>query len=129
MGNRTWIVATLFVVCVSTGCTIGPVCDPEVFAAYGGRWQRTNPSSGRVGSIIEPAGALVPYDGSPITAGTVEGAEPDASKEVQAADPPNDSSVLVPDELESSFEERQKALREKKLEDTKPTPLPPSDSI
>lgn len=129
MGNRAWIAATLFVVCVSTGCTIGPVCDPEVFAAYGGRWQRTNPSSGRVGSVIEPAGALVPYDGMSVEAGAVEGAAPDEGQEEQAADAPNDASVLVPDEIESSLEERQKALREKKLEDTRPTPRTSSDSI
>jgi hypothetical protein len=54
---------------------------------------------------------------------------PDAGNEEQAADAPGDSSVLVPDELESSFEERQKALREKKLEDTRPTPRTSSDSI
>lgn len=45
------------------GCTLAPDCDLEDYGAYGGRWQRTLRHSGRVGSVFDPAGAQLPYDG------------------------------------------------------------------
>lgn len=41
----------------SVGCSI--CCTPhyDMFPAYGGAWERTNRTHGRVGSVFEPAGA------------------------------------------------------------------------
>lgn len=41
------------------GCRACLDCDDDTYAAYGGAWQRTNPSGGRVGSVLSEAGARV----------------------------------------------------------------------
>ena len=43
----------------SAGCSI--CCTPhyDMYPAYGGAWERTDRTHGRVGSVIEPAGARV----------------------------------------------------------------------
>jgi len=53
------IAALLFVGCVMPvgGCRICADCEPMAFPAYGGSWQRTDRSSGRVGSVFDPGGA------------------------------------------------------------------------
>lgn len=58
------VVAVLVVsslVAASTGCSMCSNCDLDAYSAYGGRWQRTDRTHGRVGSVFAPAGAMVPY--------------------------------------------------------------------
>jgi hypothetical protein len=57
---RTPILLTLLVgVLLSTGCTMcspGFLCD---YAGVGGKWQRTDPANGRVGSSLSDAGEVM----------------------------------------------------------------------
>ena len=39
------------------GCRICADCEDMNYPAFGGSWQRTNPSVGRVGSVFDPGGA------------------------------------------------------------------------
>lgn len=50
---------TTVVMLTSTGCRL--CCDVEDidYPAYGGAWERTNRSSGRVGSLFDPGGARI----------------------------------------------------------------------
>jgi hypothetical protein len=49
----------LAAIAVAAGCTICDNCDDQAYSGYGGRWQRTDRSHGRVGSIFTPAGAPI----------------------------------------------------------------------
>jgi len=40
---------------VSAGCAMCGSPHDCTYSAYGGRWQRTDPSSGRVGSVLDAA--------------------------------------------------------------------------
>lgn len=59
MGKQTevrWLSAVALIT-ASLGCSMcdtGHMCD---YAAVGGKWQRSNPTCGRVGSILSDAGA------------------------------------------------------------------------
>ena len=55
----TRITTTLLIVAllVTSGCAICASPGDYEYAAYGGRWQRTDRTNGRVGSVLDPAGA------------------------------------------------------------------------
>ena len=69
--RRLLLLAAIALPVVSSGCTLccAPFdCD---YPYVGGRWVRTNPSSGRVGSAFDEAGAPVeslPADGQQVQA-------------------------------------------------------------
>ncbi|HAA70934.1 MAG TPA: hypothetical protein DCE55_17480 [Planctomycetaceae bacterium] len=54
----TRITTTLLIVSllVTSGCAICASPGDYEYAAYGGRWQRTDRNNGRVGSVLDPAG-------------------------------------------------------------------------
>lgn len=60
-GKHFNFVGLAILMAFSTGCSMCSNCDLEAYSAYGGRWQRTDRSQGRVGSVFHPAGAMVPY--------------------------------------------------------------------
>ncbi len=109
------------------GCTLCPNCDPDAFAAYGGRWERTDRDHGRVGSLFTPAGAQVPY-----------GYDPGATSENQNSDEPNttrddenpdsvEDSVMEPEQ--KSLEEKMQELRNKSLQEIGSPKADSSESI
>lgn len=59
--SRTTLGLFLIAVVLSTGTGCRLCCDAEDndYPAYGGVWERTNRSSGRVGSLFDPGGARV----------------------------------------------------------------------
>jgi len=63
LAAATFSLAVVTLLGFAGGCTLAPDCDLEDYGAYGGRWQRTLRNSGRVGSVFDPAGAQLPYDG------------------------------------------------------------------
>lgn len=52
------LIATMAV--ASFGCAMCEQCGDSLFTTHGGHphWQRVDPAHGRVGSVIEPAGAI-----------------------------------------------------------------------
>jgi hypothetical protein len=82
-----------------------------------------------VGSIIEPAGALVPFGAGAGNGNLADEPAEDDSSDAPPTTTPKSSSVLVPDELEGSLEERTEALRGRKLDDVPPSPPANNDSI
>lgn len=59
MAQRLALLAIAFPIMLASGCAI--CCAPYdyYYPACGGRWVRDNPTCGRVGSILEPAGSRV----------------------------------------------------------------------
>lgn len=58
---RDYLVAYVLaaLLAVTSGCAIGSSSDDCTYSAYGGRWQRSDPCNGRVGSVFDPADAQV----------------------------------------------------------------------
>lgn len=135
----------IVVLATSTGCRL--CCDPETeaFPAYGGAWERTNRTSGRVGSTFDPGGARIGSFTPRETANQVDLLDTDRLQENQGDEdaPPNETE---PDdgtegnaetdseaadreaERERKFQERLKSFEERQLEDIDVipgTPLPP----
>lgn len=106
------------------GCRICCNTDDEAYGAYGGLWERTNRSSGRVGSLADPGGAvasrLTPRDSSGRdTSGAQRQIAPLAEpRSGQEADPTEDpSEPLEPPKLESEeeFEKRMKEFQKDEM--------------
>lgn len=70
--------ALAFSLVAASGCTMCQSCEDDTYAAYGGRWQRTDRCEGRVGSVFDPAGAMIPYGEE---AEWTDGEEPEALPE------------------------------------------------
>ena len=49
-------IAVAALLAASGGCAVCQHCADYFYPAYGGVWQRDNQNSGRVGSVIDPAG-------------------------------------------------------------------------
>jgi hypothetical protein len=77
MRRLSKLLPLLFCSFLASGCTLccAPFdCD---YPYCGGKWVRTNPSSGRVGSLFDEAGA--PVESAPTAAGQPTPAQPQAS--------------------------------------------------
>ena len=130
----------------SSGCRL--CCDPETesFPAYGGAWERTSRTSGRVGSIFDPGGARIGSFAPRETANQVDLLDADRLRDAQSgeealgteAEPSegaegdaagNDGDAADKEaERERKFQERLKSFEERQLEDidvVPGTPLPP----
>jgi hypothetical protein len=86
-----------FLVMIFATCSGCAMCDnslDDAFGAYGGRWQRTEQFSGRVASVIDPAGVNLAGTGE---AGSIEPMQDDEGREsvlrTQPSDPPEDTGV------------------------------------
>ena len=75
----------------ASGCTV--CCAPfdDHYLYSGGRWTRTNPNSGRVGSAFDPAGSRIEYD-------AVTTASPSTNEPTPAHPPSQDNTQsILPD--------------------------------
>lgn len=59
MKSACLLVASLVMLANAMGCAM--CCSPYdcSYSAHGGRWERSNINSGRVGSAFEPAGGVI----------------------------------------------------------------------
>jgi hypothetical protein len=97
---------------LSLGCAMCAGPDDYTYAAYGGRWQRDNMVTGRVGSIFDPAGGPV-FGEAVLPAGAMlssEGTEGDVPREAgepeaAAGEMSDENAVEVTEERESGSEE------------------------
>jgi hypothetical protein len=109
------------------GCTLCPNCDPDAFAAYGGRWERTDRDHGRVGSLFAPAGAQIPYGYDPGEASAKQAADaPSAAADDKKSEDTQDS-VLEPEQ--KSLDEQLQELRNRSLQDYPSPRIDSNDSI
>lgn len=105
--NLLACVGVLLLVAAS-GCAMSDSSLDYNYGAYGGKWQRTDPCCGRVGSIIDPAGARVMSQ------------QTKASPAQQPDDGPQ--SILAP-EVDESLQEQSLDTEEPSLD------LPPTDDL
>lgn len=87
-------------VALSTGCTM--CCPPylEDYATVGGKWARTNPTDGRVGSAFSDSGNIAPASGETVIIddGTVYSEVMPAipmNEEIQVIDAPEFSGETI----------------------------------
>jgi hypothetical protein len=59
--SKGFVAGVLMLLSTSTGCTMCSNCELDSYSAYGGRWNRTERTTGRVGSVFDPAGVQTPY--------------------------------------------------------------------
>lgn len=138
--SRTLATALLLagILLVNSGCRL--CCDPETeaFPAYGGAWERTSRTSGRVGSTFDPGGARIgsftPRDSAnkvdllELEQQRDESGEESDSDEPPAPEPTEANPEDTEAERERKFQERLKQFEERQLEDIDVIPgatLPP----
>jgi hypothetical protein len=59
MRSKHFVWVAVLVLAGTTGCAMCDNAQDWTYAAFGGKWQRDNPSSGRVASLFDPAGGQV----------------------------------------------------------------------
>ncbi len=76
MRSKQVVWVAMLVLAGTTGCAMCDNAQDWSYAAFGGKWQRDNPTSGRVASLFDPAGGQVIEQGFPTEAEPVpEGIE------------------------------------------------------
>lgn len=103
---------------IGSGCRLCCDLEDQDYPAYGGAWERTNRSSGRVGSLFDPGGArasaLAPRNkaGDGIDGrNRVAPSRDDAENELDNAIPPSDQQKKSDEETEQEFQDRLKKLQ------------------
>lgn len=67
MKHRLLMCSLLALLAAATGCAVCGSPFDYTYSTYGGKWQRDDETSGRVGSLFEPAGPVPPGDGQAAT--------------------------------------------------------------
>jgi len=85
----------LAIVLVSTnvGCTLCSSCDDYTYGAYGGLWERSDLTYGRVGSAFSPGGYAVLEEGTVSSEDGARANDPDAGSPPAEATPPPANST------------------------------------
>lgn len=102
MTSNRFLWVAILVLAGLTGCAMCDNSQDGTYPAFGGKWQRDNPSSGRVGSLFDPAGVrvtdgVVPTEAEPTlaeaeAAETIEGAAPSESVEPSEGTGPKEAA-------------------------------------
>jgi hypothetical protein len=103
MRSKQFVWVAMLVLAGTTGCAMCDNAQDWSYAAFGGKWQRDNPASGRVASLFDPAGGQVieqgfPTEAEPAPEGMEQGEETDESlleepeEAEEAAETPMDAS-------------------------------------
>lgn len=85
-----WV--AILVLAGTSGCAMCDNVEDGTYAAFGGKWQRDNLASGRVGSVFDPAGMQV------VDAGTPTEAEPELAEPPEAEEETTESLLTEPDQ-------------------------------
>jgi len=85
MTSKQCVWVAMLVLAGVSGCAMCDNVEDSTYPAFGGKWQRDNPTSGRVGSVFDPAGMQVvdrntPTEAEPSPAAP-EGAAPEGVEE------------------------------------------------
>ena len=110
------IVVLVSLLGISAGCRL--CCNPDdtAYGAYGGKWQRTSRTTGRVGSLVDPGGAAVvnraDRDSAPKSAGSAANSQSDLGEESDEREPDSSMPRKSEEESEREFQERKRQLEE-----------------
>ena len=80
MRSKQFVWVAMLVLAGTTGCAMCDNAQDWTYAAFGGKWQRDNPSSGRVASLFDPAGGQVIEQGLPTEAEPAQESMEEAEK-------------------------------------------------
>ena len=88
----------MMIVATCSGCAMCDNSLDNAFGAYGGRWQRTDQSRGRVASVIDPAGVNVAGPQSVKSTGRPEA--DDGGESVLRSETMDQSDAMLIDEFQ-----------------------------
>ncbi len=91
MKHQLFKCSLLALLAATTGCALCGSPFDYTYSTYGGKWQRDDETSGRVGSLFEPAGPMPPGNGEstvPVSAPTTAPNGEPASGPVNPDDAP-----------------------------------------
>ena len=80
MRSKQFVWVAMLVLAGTTGCAMCDNAQDGTYTAFGGKWQRDNPSSGRVASLFDPAGGQVIEQGFPTEAEPAQESMEEAEK-------------------------------------------------
>ena len=120
MRSKQFVWVVILVLAGTTGCAMCDNAQDWTYSAFGGKWQRDNPHSGRVASLFDPAGGQVMEQGSPTEAEPTpptaeeaeESAEPvveQAEEAAEAAEPMEEAAEATEPQMEEPKEEAEAA--------------------
>ena len=107
----------------TSGCLTCCTPNYEMYPAFGGAWERTNRTSGRVGSIIDPGGELVAYHSPSPPHQT-----PDTSVEVPESEGETGGSGMEAEEILPPLPENLKPANPAPPLDDEPVPFDSLDT-
>jgi len=106
MRSKQFVWVALLVLAGTTGCAMCDNAQDWTYSAFGGKWQRDDPSGGRVASLFDPAGGQIIEQGFPTEAGPALESTEDAA---EAAEPlveePEKADAAAGTEMEEPNEE------------------------
>ena len=130
MSSKQFVWIAMFVLAGLTGCAMCDNAQDCTYSAFGGKWQRQNPSSGRVASLFDPAGGQVFAEGSPTEAEqAVESTEQaDEAEKAEGAEKADEAEMA--EGAEKAWEATEPAMEEPaESEDGGRTPAPEAAEV
>jgi hypothetical protein len=117
MRSKQFVWVAMLVLAGTTGCAMCDNAQDWTYTAFGGKWQRDNPHSGRVASLFDPAGGQVIEQGFPTEAepaqDNVEEAEETAEPLLEEAEErPMEESEAAAEPAEPQMDEPRDAAAE-----------------
>ena len=123
MRSKQFVWVAMLVLAGSTGCAMCDNAQDWTYSAFGGKWQRDNPHSGRVASLFDPAGGQVmeqglPSEAEPTPESTEEAAEPaeplveEPEAATEAAEPQMEETKEATESAEPPVEEAKEEAAE-----------------
>ncbi|MCU0978211.1 MAG: hypothetical protein MUF25_03475 [Pirellulaceae bacterium] len=106
MRSKQFVGIVILVLAGTTGCAMCDSAQDWTYSAFGGKWQRDNPHSGRVASLFDPAGGQVMEQGLPTEA---EPTPPAAEEAAESAEPVVEQAEEAAEAAEPQMEEPKEA--------------------
>ncbi len=101
-----------------TGCAMCDNSQDCTYPAFGGKWQRDNPSSGRVASVFDPAGTRMIQEISPAeevptpTEAGTEAESVEAAEDAETSEDATEPLVVEPPEQDSGMADEAETTQE-----------------
>jgi hypothetical protein len=124
MTSNRFLGVAMLVLAGLTGCAMCDNSQDGTYPAFGGKWQRDNPVSGRVGSLFDPAGVQV-TDQVTLSEAEPTLAEPETAEATEETSPAEDAAPTeggAPSEApEESPKQAPESTLDKPLEQNPPS--------
>ncbi len=101
--KRLMSLLAISLISTNVGCTLCSDCDDYSYGAFGGRWERSDLTYGRVGSAFSPEGSIA-ANGESVHPSDLDSAAPEVgAPDAEMVAPPLDDELPPADAEESSL--------------------------